>query len=223
MLISDKKKIPLSLEKCEELKPKKEKEIKKAKEELQIENNDPSEEETITLKDIPRRKSSTNSTSLSKPEDISELFSNPETPVNTANNNPLNCQQNGIFFGRDRNCSNPIFNFYQSTEEHIREIYPNYEDYKKSKNYLSKNELFLQKDGIFGKKKMINNTISNVPSAPIQNNTNYSNPYMTTTVPSVMGAYNPKVSNGGKGKFDLPMYYVGFYGFDGKFNKYNKL
>lgn len=216
MLISDKKKIPLSLEKCEEFKPKKEKEIKKTKEELQIENNDPSEEETITLKDIPRRKSSTNSTSLSKPEDISELFSNPETPVNTANNNPLNCQQNGIFFGRDRNCSNPVFNFYQNTEEHIRESHPEYENYKKSKNFLSKNEVFLKKNEISENKKISNNNTSNTINTPLQNNNIFKNQIPTTPVVSVMGAFGPKVCNGVKGKFDLPMYYVGFYGWDSK-------
>ena len=201
MAISERKVIPLSIEKCEDYKPKKEKEINSLKQKLQIDLNDIEEDEQlIKLRDFPRRKSSTGSTSVSKPEDTSELFSDPDSIVST----PLNSQQSGIFFGRDRNCLNPIFNFYQNTEEHIRETYPECEKYKKTKNYVSKNEI-IKNNEISEAKNIINNNI-------------FKNPLPTTSVAAVMGAFTPKICSGGKGKFDLPMYYVGFYGWDSKYN-----
>ena len=214
MAISERKIIPLSIEKCEDYKPKKEKEINSLKQKLQIDLNDIEEDEQlIKLRDFPRRKSSTGSTSVSKPEDTSELFSNPDSTVST----PLNSQQSGIFFGRDRNCLNPIFNFYQNTEEHIRETYPECEKYKKTKNYLSKNEI-IKSNEISEAKNTINNNIPNGVSNPIQNNNIFKNPLQTTSVAAVMGAFTPKICSGGKGKFDLPMYCVGFYGWDSKYN-----
>jgi hypothetical protein len=214
MAISERKIIPLSIEKCEDYKPKKEKEINSLKQKLQIDLNDIEEDEQlIKLRDFPRRKSSTGSTSVSKPEDTSELFSDPDSIVST----PLNSQQSGIFFGRDRNCLNPIFNFYQNTEEHIRETYPECEKYKKTKNYVSKNEI-IKNNEISEAKNIINNNIPNTVSNPTQNNNIFKNPLPTTSVAAVMGAFTPKICSGGKGKFDLPMYYVGFYGWDSKYN-----
>ena len=214
MAISERKIIPLSIEKCEDYKPKKEKEINSLKQKLQIDLNDIEEDEQlIKLRDFPRRKSSTGSTSVSKPEDTSELFSDPDSIVST----PLNSQQSGIFFGRDRNCLNPIFNFYQNTEEHIRETYPECEKYKKTKNYVSKNEI-IKNNEISEAKNIINNNIPNTVSNTTQNNNIFKNPLPTTAVAAVMGAFTPKICSGGKGKFDLPMYYVGFYGWDSKYN-----
>ena len=218
MAISEKKIIPLSIEKCEDYKPKREKEINSLKQKLQIDLNEIEEDEQpIKLKDFPRRKSSTGSTSVSKPEDISELFSNPDSTVST----PLNSQQNGIFFGRDRNCLNHIFNFYQNTEENIREQYPECEKYKKTKNYVKKDEII--KNNKISETKNINNNVPNVQNvpttSPIKNNNIFKNTLPTTSVTAVMGAFTPKICSGGKGKFDLPMYYVGFYGWDSKYNK----
>ena len=46
------------------------------------------DEQLLKLRDLPRRKSSTGSTSTSKPEDPSDLFSFPNSPSNlTANSN----------------------------------------------------------------------------------------------------------------------------------------
>ena len=68
-------------------------------------------EQLLKLRDLPRRKSSTGSTSSSKPEDPSELFSYPSSPKSL---NSQEFNKSGIFFSKDRNCSkNNIFNFYQ--------------------------------------------------------------------------------------------------------------
>jgi len=214
MAISEKKIIPLSIDKCDSFKPKreKEKEITLEKQKLQIDLNLIEEDDQLLkLRDMPRRKSSSGSTSVSKQEDASELLSIPDSPDST----PLNSQQSGIFFGRDRNCSNPIFNFYQNTEEHLRETYPECEKYKKTKNYLSKNDI-IKKNEISETKTIVNNNIANNTDNSTQNNNAFKNPLPTTSVAAVMGAFTPKICSGGKGKFDLPMYYVGFYGWDSK-------
>ena len=214
MAISEKKIIPLSMEKCEAFIPKKEKDnsLKGLKPQIDLSLVD-EDEQLLKIRDIPRRKSSTGSTSASKPEDPSELPSFPNSPINS----PQNSQKSGIFFGRDRNCSNPIFNFYQNTEEHLRETHPENENYKNSKNYKLKDE-FYKNDTC--ETKIIDNTNSpksNTTENTIQNNNIYKTPLQTTSVAAVMGAFTPKICSGGKGKFDLPMYYVGFYGWDSKF------
>ena len=125
MEILEKKNITLNTEKCEDPISKEEK-YNIIKQKLHIDlNNIEDEEHFIKVKDFPRRKSSTGSTSVSKPEESSELFSNLDSPVGT----PLIYPKNQIFFGRDRNCTIPIFNFYQNTEENFRETHPEGEKY----------------------------------------------------------------------------------------------
>ena len=221
MAISEKRIIPLSMDKCEAFIPRKEKErennLKNLRTQIDL-NLFEEDDKLLKVRDIPRRKSSTGSTSASKPEDSSELPSFPNTPIYS----PQNSQQSGIFFGRDRNCSNPIFNFYQNTEENLRETYPENENYKKTKNYKLKDEFYKSEisetkniDNITSTSS--NNTIENFS----QNNNIYKTPMQTTSVAAVMGAFTPKICscNGGKGKFDLPMYYVGFYGWDSKLRR----
>lgn len=204
MAISEKKIIPLSIEKCEAFKPKREKE----KEKLQIDLNLIDEDEiAFKSNDIAGRKSSADSTSVSKPEDISEL-SCPNTPVSI----PKESQQNGMLFGRDRNCSNPVFNFYQITEEHLRETLPEYQNYKKTKNYLPKSE-YLKNNESFTESRRSSHSSLNSLDNFTQNNSSMKSSLQTTSVAAV---FTPKLCSGGKGKFDLPMYYFGFYGWDCK-------
>ena len=213
MAISEKKIIPLSIEKCEVFKPKKEKEkdnLKYQKPEIDL-NLLEEDEQLLKVRDMPRRKSSTGSTSASKPDDISEFTSFPSSPIN----NIQESQQNGIFFGRDRNCSNPVFNFYHNTEDNLRETYKDKDNYKKTKNYMLKTQYFNNKEK--SEKKIIkeNNIISNTMNST-QNNNVFKNTFPATPLATVMGAFTPKICSGGKGKFDLPMYYFGIYGWDSK-------
>ena len=217
MAISEKKVvIPLSIEKCEAFKPKKEKGkencLKFPKYQLDL-NLIEEEENLLKLKDIPRRKSSDGSTSVSKPEDTSEILSFPNSPIASPKS-----EKKGIFFGRDRNCSNPIFNFYQNTEENIREMCPENENYKKAKNYILKKDFYKNNDFSEIKKNDNISTSSNTIENLTENNNIFNNSLQTTSVAAVMGAFTPKICSGGKGKFDLPMYYVGFYGWDSKYN-----
>ena len=213
MAISEKKIIPLSIEKCEAFKPKKEKEnsLKCQKPEIDL-NLIEEDEQLLKFRDIPRRKSSTGSTSASRPDDTSEFISFPSSPNNSAQES----QQSGIFFGRDRNCLNPVFNFYQNTEDNLRETYPDKENYKNTKNYILKEKYFKNNENseikIINNKNVISDTAENLT----QNNNIFKNSFQTTPVAAVMGPFTPKICSGGKGKFDLPMYYFGFYGWDSK-------
>ena len=213
MAISEKKIIPLSIEKCEAFKPKKEKENNLKYQKPQIDLNLIEEDEQLLkFRDIPRRKSSTGSTSASRPDDTSEFISFPSSPNNSAQES----QQSGIFFGRDRNCLNPVFNFYQNTENNLRETYPNKENYKNTKNYILKEKYLKNNENseikIINNKNVISDTAENLT----QNNNIFKNSFQTTPVAAVMGPFTPKICSGGKGKFDLPMYYFGFYGWDSK-------
>ena len=213
MAISEKKIIPLSIEKCEVFKPKKEKEkdnLKFQKPEIDL-NLIEEDEQLLKVRDMPRRKSSTGSTSASKPDDISEFNSFPSSPVN----NIQEPQQSGIFFGRDRNCSNPVFNFYQNTEDNLRETYPDKDNYKKTKNYMLKTQYFNNNEKSETKIIKENNIISNTTNST-QNNNIFKNTFPATPLATVMGTFTPKICSGGKGKFDLPMYYFSFYGWDSK-------
>jgi len=213
MAISEKKIIPLSIEKCEAFKPKKEKEntLKYQKPQIDL-NLIEEDEQLLKFRDIPRRKSSTGSTSASRPDDTSEFISFPSSPNNSAQES----QQSGIFFGRDRNCLNPVFNFYQNTEDNLRETYPDKENYKNTKNYILKEKYFKNNENseikIINNKNVISDTAENLT----QNNNIFKNSFQTTPVAAVMGPFTPKICSGGKGKFDLPMYYFGFYGWDSK-------
>lgn len=211
--ISEKKMIPLSMDKCEAFKPKKEKEkennlkLQNLKLDLNLIEDD---ELSIKLRDIPRRKSSTGSTSVSKPEDPSELFSSLNSPINDSQDS----QQSGIFFGRDRNCSNPIFNFYQNTEENLRETLPEYQNYKKTKNYMPKSEYIknINNESFSQSRRSSHSSLNSLDNFS-QNNSSVKNSLQTTSVAAV---FTPKLCSGGKGKFDLPMYYIGFYGWECK-------
>ena len=218
MAISEKKLIPLSIEKCEAFIPKKEKEnsLKFQKPQIDLNLIEEEEEQLLKVRDMPRRKSSTGSTSTSKPDDISEFVFLPNSPINIQES-----QQKGIFFGRDRNCLNPVFNFYQNTEDNLREIYPDKENYKNTKNYMLKTQYFNNNEKSETKFIKDNNIIPKTTENSTQNNNIFKNSIQTTPLTPVMAtSFTPKICSGVKGKFDLPMYYFGFYGLDSKKNIY---
>jgi hypothetical protein len=173
------------------------------------------DEQLLKLREIPRRKSSTGSTSASKPEDPSELFSYPSSPSNLTSQE---FQKTGVFFGKDRNCSNRIFNFYQITEEHLRETLIEYKDYIKTNNYISKMEYF-KKISNENQNKKEENPINTINENKVVNNTNtFQNTTQLKAIPAIIGTFTPNSYRGNKGKFDLPMYYcVGFYQWDCKY------
>ena len=217
MEISEQNVLPLNLDNFTDFNPKKELERKDS------ENSDidvhvsEEDEQLLKLREIPRRKSSTGSTSASKPEDPSELFSCPSSPRNLTSQE---FQQSGVFFGMDRNCSNPVSNFYQITEEHLRETLSEYKKYIKTKNYILKEDYFkkISEENVDNKK--VENPINNLYENKNLNTTNtFQNLTPIKAIPAIIGTFTTNPYYGNKGKFDLPMYYcVGFYQWDSKYN-----
>lgn len=174
------------------------------------------DEQLLKLRDLPRRKSSTGSTSTSKPEDPSDLFSFPNSPSNLTANSNKEYSSKKLFFSKDKNCSNLLYNFYQSTEEYFQEKYAENKNYIKSKNYISKQDYIESifnpkesksepKEDLEPKNIILNNNITDKPL----NNTS------KTPLPTLIAPFNPSLYNGMKGKFDMPMYYcIGFYQYD---------
>ena len=217
MEISEQNVLPLNLDNFTDFNPKKELERKDSQNsdiDVHVSEED---EQLLKLREIPRRKSSTGSTSASKPEDPSELFSCPSSPRNLTSQE---FQQNGVFFGMDRNCSNPVSNFYQITEEHLRETLSEYKKYIKTKNYILKEDYFkkISEENVDNKK--VENPINNLYENKNLNTTNtFQNLTPIKAIPAIIGTFTTNPYYGNKGKFDLPMYYcVGFYQWDSKYN-----
>lgn len=217
MEISEKRMLPLNLDNCTDFKPKRER-IKNTKNDLIIDVHvNEEDEQLLKLRDLPRRKSSTGSTSTSKPEDPSDLFSFPNSPSNLTANSNKEYSSKKLFFSKDKNCSNLLYNFYQSTEEYFQEKYAENKNYIKSKNYISKQDYIESifnpkesksepKEDLEPKNIILNNNITDKPL----NNTS------KTPLPTLIAPFNPSLYNGMKGKFDMPMYYycIGFYQYD---------
>ena len=189
MEISDKNVMSLNLDISNDFQEKSMQESLDSKNlEIDVDVNE-EDEQLLKLREIPRRKSSTGSTSASKPEDPSELFSCPSSPKNLP---VLDFQQKGIFFGKDRNCSNPVSNFYQITEEYLRKTLNEYKDYNKTKNYMLKKEYFkrISKESEDKKEENpINTTCENKATNNNINNNTYNNPMQIKAVPTIIGAF----------------------------------
>ena len=81
MEISEQCVLPLDMENITDFRSKKEEERRESKNlEIDVQVNE-EDEQLLKLREIPRRKSSTGSTSASKPEDPSELFSYPSLSI----------------------------------------------------------------------------------------------------------------------------------------------
>ena len=215
MEISEQSMMSLNVDNFIDFKPKKGLERLDSKNlEIDVDVNE-EDEQLLKLREIPRRKSSTGSTSASKPEDPSELFSCPSSPRNLTSQE---YKQSGVFFGKDRNCSNPISNFYQFTEEHLRETLFEYKDYVNTKNYILKKDYFKNNSSEYQNKKEENPINSNYENKTMNNTNNFQNPTQIKAIPAIIGAFTSNAYKSNKGKFDLPMYYcVGFYQWDSKY------
>ena len=218
----NKKNIPLSIEKCEFFKPKSDKnsiQRKLSKVQELIEDNE------LLLNSV--RKASTDSTSNSKIEELPEIINFSSSNMNK--NNELNHEKE--MFGRDKNNLNHIYNFYQSTEEYLLEQLIENQKYKNTKNYIKKdlynksiNNIIEENNKIENKinEDNINNLKMNTINENISN-TNFIINNNNNIMPALMGTYLSKIPNPTlKGKFDMPIYYIGFYQLDSKLNFFYK-
>ena len=189
-----------------------------------------------------KRKASTLSTSISQTDTFSDsnsLFpTNNIKPIISQNNdrNTSFTQKEHVFFGRDRLNSTPITAYYEGMDYYLRGLQPEKNNYQNTNNYIEK-EIFFKKDfkyksfdlsenkklnsnkilknsGLEGDSKNISNnqiSLSSLLENNLQNQKNINN-YQNTFTPIMT-----KCNNCIYGKFDMPMYYFGYYNVDCKY------
>ena len=186
---------------------------------------------------ISKRKASTLSTNISQTDTYSE--SNLLLPLNNTKSQNIDRkdsysqQTSHIFFGRERLNSTPITTYFEGMDFYLRSLQPEKNKYKKSNNYIEKEKFFKEKNISYNKYKSFdlseqqrfnsNQILKNLEdnykkiqdnkstsSLPLENNININN-YQNTFTP-----VTPKFNNCMYGKFDMPMYYFGYYNIDCK-------
>lgn len=165
---------------------------------------DASIQESKSKEAVLRKESLTNSTSLSKQDEISDCSSLPTpTNKNTLINN---------LFGNKNSCSNPVSNYFLGTDSYFKEILPEGLEYNKTENYITKEKYFKEnfelnsENNLFFSENQneLNSLSGNIPTPKDQI------PPMVSAIPF------PAQMNEKKGKFDMPVYYFGYYAWDGK-------
>ena len=206
-----------------------------------LQNNGTSKE-NINLKDkVSKRKASTLSTTISQ-TDTYEI--NSFLPPN--NLKSQNCERKTsytqpslVFFGRERLNSTPITSYYEGLDSYLSGLHPEKSEYKKSNNYIEKEIFFKQKNFSFKdnkfksfdlteqKKFSSNQILKNIDeNYKITTNNNLTSsltvennmPKNVNNNPNILTPLTPKFNNNCiYGKFDMPMYYIGYYNIDGKY------
>ena len=206
-----------------------------------FQNNVMNKDNQNIIKSNSKRKASTLSTAISQTDTFSD--SNSFLPIpNIKSQNSQNSdrktsytQPGHVFFGRDRLNSTPITTYFEGMDFYLRGLQPEKNDYQKSNNYIEK-EIFFNKDfkyksfDLSENKKLHSNQIlknvnleencknlsnSNSTSLPLENNSQNQtkiNNYQNAFIPIM-----PKYNNCMYGKFDMPMYYFGYYNVDCKY------
>ena len=206
-------------------------------------HNNATNKENNNLKEkTSKRKASTLSTTISQTDAFSETnsFLPPNNfKIHDNERKTSYTQSSLVFFGRERLNSTPITNYYEGLEHYIRGLHPDKNEYQKSNNFIEKEIFFKQKNFPFKdnkfksfdlaeqKKFNSNQILKNIElnfksspnnklasSIPVENNiqTNiniYQKNHLTTLT--------PKFNNCLYGKFDMPMYYFGYYNIDSKY------
>ena len=211
---SERKESKLSLDNYESFVPKSikflEKDIK-----IDLKSIEYSEEDNlgVSIKDddqkdiILRKQSSTRSTSFSKIDEFSE-GSCPNSPTNKENIN---------FKLLNKIYSTPVSNYFLGIDEYFKDVLPERLEYNKTGNYITKEKYFKEKN----KKKNEKNFSENqkkldLEEEVIPNNTINKTIQQNDQTNKVIGAIPVTNSQIVNGKFDIPMYCVGFYSWDGK-------
>ena len=203
---SEKRKSKLSIENIETFIPKK---LKFSETELQIDTNLlESSEDNLGYSKYDdqkkyfnlQRRLSTESTTFSKNDELSEISSLP-TPTN-------NESKNLKLFGQFKSYSSPVSNFFLGVDDYFKEILPEGLEYIKTGNYITK-EKYLKENFSTNEKPVekINDISENQKNISLieENQT-----------PLTISSINPIPIRSNRGKFDLPMYYIGFYNLNSK-------
>jgi len=205
-------------------------------------NNTGNKESENSKMKTSKRKASTLSTTISQADTFSEA--NSFLPPNNLKSQNYDrkasyTQPSHIFFGRERLNSTPITTYFEGLEFYLRELQPEKNEYQKSNNYIEKEIFFKERNISFkynkyksfdmAEQKQFNpNYILknleekyNKASADkkVSSSINIENDNQNTINKNQnnFSQINPKFNTCIYGKFDMPMYYFGYYNFDGKY------
>ena len=166
------------------------------------------------------RKSSTISTAVSLSENGFDTLTPKKSnlSINEKSESPSQ-----IFFGRNRFYSSPISEYFEGTDDYLKLLFPQKNNYKKSHNYLKK-QLFLREH--YSSFDLVNtnieeSNISDKTSPKLSFDINITNPNLINS-PINTKNYSTNLSyhynlNQNFGKFDnLPICYYGYYSVDCK-------
>ena len=167
---------------------------------------------------VDYKKTSTLSTAVSLTENGFEVFQ--KKP------NIKESMDDYIFFSRDRFNSTPITNYFKGTDNYLKGINPEKNNYQKSNNYLEKKKFLREHFPSFDLMRYNNeDKIDNKIPPKLSVDINLCNhipiqppltPQAQTTTLSLQNNLNKNV-----GKFNYPMYYYGYYSVDCKSNNLN--
>ena len=167
---------------------------------------------------VDYKKTSTLSTAVSLTENGFEVFQ--KKP------NIKESMDDYIFFSRDRFNSTPITNYFKGTDNYLKGLNPEKNNYQKSNNYLEKKKFLREHFPSFDLMRYNNeDKIDNKITPKLSVDINLCNPIpiqppltpqAQTTTLSLQNNLNKNV-----GKFNYPMYYYGYYSVDCKSNNLN--
>ena len=210
-----------------------------------LKNNTTGKQENMKGK-LFKRKSSTLSTTISHADTFTETssFLPPNnTKIQNIERKTTYTQSNYVFFGRERLNSTPITTYFEGLELYLRGLQPENNEYQKTNNYIEKEKYFKERNipskenkyksfdmaeqTKFNSNKILKNMEENIcktisdkvttPSINKENNkTNIINNNQNNFIQ--INSINSKFSNCIYGKFDMPMYYFGYYNIDCKCN-----
>ena len=204
--------------------------------------NNATSKENLNLKDKnSKRKASTLSTNISQADTYSET--NSFLPPNNLKSQNYErktsyTQPSLVFFGRERLNSTPITTYYEGLDFYLRSLHPEKNEYQKSNNYIEKEIFLKQKNFSFKENKFksfdlteqkkfnSNQILKNFE----ENFKNTSNNNLTSSLTvenniqnninnnqNILTLLTPTFNNCIYGKFDMPMYYFGYYNINGKY------
>ena len=206
-------------------------------------NNIRKKDSQIIKEKLSKRKASTLSTNISLTDNLSETnsFLSPnKIKSQNIERRSSYTQIPHIYFGRERLNSTPVTTYFEGLDFYLRGLQPEKNEYQKTNNYIEKEIFFnerISKESKFKsfdmaeqKKFNANNILknleenSNKASSDIKiQSSNNAEKNLYNSVNNNQNNYpqiNPKFNTCIYGKFDMPMYYFGYYNFDSKLYYY---
>ena len=127
-----------------------------------------------------------------------------------------------IFFGRERLNSTPVTTYFEGMDFYLRGLNPEKNEYHKTNNYIEKEQYF-RTNNIYLRKNIHKNSANNLCFDKLKindfkrSNSNIENLNDNNNQNIISQSFKAQnYNNGIYGKFDMPIYYIPYYGIDCK-------